>query len=124
MKHSILIATVVGTAAGSGVGLATGSIPATIITSVVVSALVSASEWLHNRLRRWHRDEVTSVPRASDDADERSFDKGILPCCGGTEFFEGPTGGLSFNIKCANPDCGQGWNVALINGVCVMADRI
>jgi len=28
--------------------------------------------------------------------------------CSGTQFYEGPSGGLSTNIMCANPDC-QHW---------------
>jgi len=30
--------------------------------------------------------------------------------CGGTEFYEGPSGGLSTNILCANPECRHWFN--------------
>lgn len=30
--------------------------------------------------------------------------------CGGTEFFEGPSGGLSVNILCANKACSHWFN--------------
>lgn len=30
--------------------------------------------------------------------------------CGGTKFFEGPSGGMSTNILCANPDCRHWFN--------------
>lgn len=30
--------------------------------------------------------------------------------CGGTEFFEGPSGGMSTNILCANPKCRHWFN--------------
>ena len=33
------------------------------------------------------------------------------PDCKGHEFWEGPHGGLSVNIKCANPKCGSEFNV-------------
>lgn len=53
-----------------------------------------------------------------------SFSRGILPCCGGTQYYEGPRGGLSQNIQCANEECGQRWNIAIVNGHCIMADKI
>lgn len=31
--------------------------------------------------------------------------------CSGNEFLEGPHGGMSVNIKCANPECGAQYNV-------------
>ncbi len=37
------------------------------------------------------------------------------PDCKGHDFKEGPHGGLSVNIKCANPKCGSGFNVCPIN---------
>jgi len=36
------------------------------------------------------------------------------PDCKGHDFKEGPHGGLSVNIKCANPKCGSGFNVCPI----------
>ncbi len=32
------------------------------------------------------------------------------PGCQHRYFFEGPHGGLSINVKCANPECGRTWN--------------
>lgn len=43
------------------------------------------------------------------------------PDCGGDGFYEGPSGGLSTNIKCANPECGSEFNVTPMIGI---ADRI
>ena len=30
--------------------------------------------------------------------------------CGGTEFYEGPSGGMSTNVLCANPECRHWFN--------------
>jgi hypothetical protein len=38
------------------------------------------------------------------------YREGKMPCCGSEEYYEGPSGGLCTNIKCAN--CGMRWNVA------------
>ena len=43
--------------------------------------------------------------------EEKKLKKGICPDCGGTEFFEGPHGGLAINIKCANKKCNARFNV-------------
>jgi hypothetical protein len=32
------------------------------------------------------------------------------PYCGGNEWYEGPSGGMSTNIMCANPDCEHWFN--------------
>ena len=32
------------------------------------------------------------------------------PACGGNWFYEGPHGGASVNVKCANPVCGKKFN--------------
>ena len=37
------------------------------------------------------------IPKPKSLTNVESFDKGILPCCGGTEYYEGPHGGI--NIK-------------------------
>lgn len=39
----------------------------------------------------------------------RIYPLGPLPCCGGTEYYEGPAGGRSVNAKCAG--CGHRWNL-------------
>ncbi len=36
----------------------------------------------------------------------------VCPDCAGAEFNMGPQGGMSQNIKCANPDCGSEFCVA------------
>ena len=54
----------------------------------------------------------------------QSFRKGKCPDCGGDEFFEGPQGGLCQNFKCATPTCGSRFNIFMIQGSVVKADRI
>lgn len=34
--------------------------------------------------------------------------------CKGTEFYEGPSGGLSINVLCANPECRHWFNYNLL----------
>jgi len=34
----------------------------------------------------------------------------VCPNCGGNQWYEGPSGGMSINIKCANPRCGLWFN--------------
>lgn len=47
---------------------------------------------------------------------------GKCPDCGSTKgFYEGPSGGISTNIFCANDACGAGFNVTPMIGI---ADRI
>lgn len=43
------------------------------------------------------------------------------PDCGHQGFIEGPSGGLSTNIFCANKECGHGFNVTPVIGI---AERI
>jgi hypothetical protein len=42
--------------------------------------------------------------------------------CGNNEFYEGPSGGMSQNIKCTC--CGQKLNVAIFNSQLIMAEDI
>jgi len=46
------------------------------------------------------------------------------PDCGEAEFLEGPTGGISQNIKCANDACGSEFNMAAVGGQLLFAERI
>lgn len=46
---------------------------------------------------------------SADEIAEMIRDK--CPDCGGSGFLAGPCGGLSQNIKCANPQCGSRFNV-------------
>jgi hypothetical protein len=48
--------------------------------------------------------------------------KGGCPDCGSHEFLEGPSGGASTNIKCANELCGSKFNVT--GGGFNIAERI
>jgi len=34
----------------------------------------------------------------------------VCTYCGGTEWYEGPSGGMSTNIRCANPECRHWFN--------------
>lgn len=45
-------------------------------------------------------------------AEDKVLQRGECPFCGGREFYEGPQGGMSINIFCANPDCEAGFNVS------------
>lgn len=40
------------------------------------------------------------------------YDQCMCPFCGGTEFYEGPHGGMSINWYCANEKCLAGFNLA------------
>ena len=50
------------------------------------------------------------------------------PDCGGLDFFMGPQGGMSRNIKCANEHCGSEFNCAPFDegwcGTPMLAERI
>lgn len=46
------------------------------------------------------------------------------PDCGGLQFVDGPQGGLSKNIRCANLLCSSQYNVAQIQGHVLFAQRI
>jgi hypothetical protein len=45
------------------------------------------------------------------EAEVAKLDKNICPDCGGTAFLEGPHGGLSVNVKCANRGCQSKFNL-------------
>lgn len=54
-----------------------------------------------------------------------SFRKGECPDCHGKDFYEGPSGGMCTNYKCANPDCGHRFNIGFAGGLHVFyAERI
>lgn len=48
-----------------------------------------------------------SKPQSSDPLVQALFDENKCPDCGAKEFFDGPSGGMSQNIKCANTECGS-----------------
>ncbi len=54
----------------------------------------------------------------------KTIAKNICPDCKEEGFFEGPSGGLNVNIKCANTDCGSRFNIAAFGGELIYADRI
>ena len=53
-----------------------------------------------------YRDYIIEVVK---NASKVFYDEHKMPCCGSTGFYEGPCGGASQNITCA--DCGEKWNV-------------
>lgn len=46
------------------------------------------------------------------------------PDCGCTEFIDGPTGGVSQNVECSNPNCGSRFNLLLLPGGPYLSERI
>jgi hypothetical protein len=46
------------------------------------------------------------------------------PDCGGRSFRQGPKGGASQNIQCENAVCGAKFNVLVVNGQFLFAQRI
>lgn len=70
---------------------------------------------------------VTAEPRTLTDAErvELSFKQsGKCPDCSGKDFFEGPSGGVCTNWKCANEACGHYFNVCIAWGNVISAERI
>jgi len=53
---------------------------------------------------------MKSVAKRVDIGDDFTTWFGFCPDCGGTEWFEGPSGGACVNIKCANDACGTKLN--------------
>jgi hypothetical protein len=51
-------------------------------------------------------------------------DNGSCPDCGCRSFAQGPKGGASQNISCDNAVCGARYNVLVINGQYLFAQRI
>lgn len=47
---------------------------------------------------------------------EELYDRGRCPFCLSTDFYEGPSGGMSTNWYCANEPCGAGFNLTPIRG--------
>jgi hypothetical protein len=46
------------------------------------------------------------------------------PDCGGSDFIDGPRGGMSQNIQCARASCGSWYNTARIGGHFLFVQRI
>lgn len=53
---------------------------------------------------------------------ENPFDE--CPDCGEGNFLYGPSGGVSQNVECANPNCGSRFNLAMLPGGPYLQDRI
>jgi len=51
-----------------------------------------------------------------------ALEKGKCPDCGSKKFYEGPSGGLCTNWKCAG--CGSRFNIGVVSGSIILADRI
>jgi hypothetical protein len=51
-------------------------------------------------------------PKSKEDILLESLGKGVCPDCQGREFYFGPHGGVSQNIKCVNPECNSEFCVA------------
>ena len=73
------------------------------------------SKWLGKSNRDFNTATMT---------DTQVINTGHLPCCGHEEYLAGPTAGISQNIQCSNPDCGQKWNLAFLQGICFYAEKI
>lgn len=56
-------------------------------------------------LLKWFAPRQALTPEKSEDPTQAK-----CTYCGGTEFYEGPSGGMSQNILCANPDCRHWFN--------------
>jgi hypothetical protein len=57
-------------------------------------------------------------------SEQNTFTQGKCPFCGGTEITEGPGGGASQNLFCANEECGAGFNIAIAFGTMIQAELI
>lgn len=65
-----------------------------------------------------------STMRLDGDAELTAWfrNKECCPDCGGSEFLDGPRGGLSQNMACAG--CGSEYNIARYEGRIITVDRI
>lgn len=51
-----------------------------------------------------------------------AFNRQHCPDCGSREFLDGPSGGMSQNIECA--ECHSRFNIAVFSGTVLFAERI
>lgn len=70
----------------------------------------------------WRTGVYDTLDVAETDPVRAALAKGICPDCGSGDFYEGPRGGLSVNIKCAG--CGSEFNVAMAGGSLLVGERI
>ncbi len=56
--------------------------------------------------------------------EKKKLQKNICPDYGKKGFLEGPHGGMSINIMCANEDCKSRFNVFGMGGKLLSAERI
>lgn len=60
----------------------------------------------------------------SDDPDQVWAKSGACPECGSTDWYEGPSGGMSTNYMCANDACGAKFNFTPFPGGRLMRELI
>jgi hypothetical protein len=67
------------------------------------------------RKKRKEGNDMTDMPvgiakvMSEDYLRKRFYEDNVMPCCGQKGYFEGPSGGLSVNIKCAH--CERKFNI-------------
>jgi len=78
-------------------------------------------DWLLGRRKPPETMELPKNVLVSTTAEGKLYQKiagGHCPECGSTKgFLEGPSGGLSTNIFCANEACGAGFNITPVVGI-------
>lgn len=62
------------------------------------------------RLFKWLFPETYGSPLPETVEKIEEYTGPVCTYCGGTKFFGGPSGGISTNILCANPDCRHWFN--------------
>ncbi len=63
-----------------------------------------------------------AVRAAGSDPVKDALMRGVCPDCGSKEFYEGPSGGICTNWKCAG--CGSKFNIGGFCGQMITAERI
>lgn len=77
-----------------------------------------------NKFRQFVNKVLGKEPTPPEDPIAAKIEENTCPDCQQTGFLEGPHGGMSVNIMCANPVCGSEFNVASYDGKIVFCDRI
>lgn len=101
-------------------------------------------EWFMKKVRSFLRDKTRRHPdldltlpladgktkpasrvlESDDEVTQWFVDHRSCPDCGSLSFLEGPKGGASQNIECATPGCRSRFNVLVVNGHFLFAQRI
>lgn len=75
--------------------------------------------WINKHPRNIHREGPTQIVTPKTYKENRLvrefYGHGRLPCCGAETFIEGPSGGMSTNIRCG--DCGKRYNITPVLGL-------